>query len=51
MKWMPSDDDDFWTTYIASTPEEDNDFRGVSRMIFWPIVVLIVAIVIAALMR
>jgi len=47
----PDDDDDFWATYIASTPEEDNDFRGMGRMILWPIVVLLVAIVIAALLK
>jgi hypothetical protein len=23
---MPDEDDEFWTTYIASTPEEDRDF-------------------------
>ena len=45
------DDDDFWTNYIANTPEEDNDFRGVGRMILWPIIVLLVAMLIAALMR
>jgi len=33
------------------TPEEDNDFRGMGRMILWPIVVLLVAIVIAALLK
>ena len=48
---MSPDDEDFWTTYTASTPEEDEDFRGVWRMILWPIVVLLAAILIAALMR
>jgi hypothetical protein len=45
------DDDDFWTTYSANTPEEDKDFRGMGRMILWPIVVLLVAILIAAQLR
>lgn len=25
---VTDEDDDFWTTYIASTPEEDADFAG-----------------------
>ena len=38
---MQPDDDDFWTTYIASTPEEDNEFRGMGRIILWPVIVLL----------
>jgi hypothetical protein len=25
---MTNEDDDFWTTYIATTPEQDQDFAG-----------------------
>ncbi|HZZ29608.1 MAG TPA: hypothetical protein VFE46_16545 [Pirellulales bacterium] len=32
---MDDQDDDFWTTYIASTPEQDQDFAGVGRLTAW----------------
>ena len=34
------DDDDFWTTYIAATPEEDRDFAGC-----WPMLSLVLVAV------
>jgi hypothetical protein len=48
---MPPDDDDFWIAYIASTPEEDNNFRGVGRFILWPIIVIVIGILIATLLK
>lgn len=46
---MAPDDDDFWTAYIAATPEEDNDFRGVGH-ILWPIAVVLATMLIVALL-
>jgi hypothetical protein len=47
---MAPDDDDFWTTYIAATPEEDKDFRGAGRHILWPIAVVLGTLLIVALL-
>jgi hypothetical protein len=47
----PDDDDDFWTTYIAATPEEDKHFRSVGRLILWPIIAIVIAILIATLFK
>jgi hypothetical protein len=47
---MAPDDDDFWTTYIAATPEEDNDFRSTGRHILWPIAVVLATTLIVALL-
>ena len=46
----PDDDDDFWITYIAATPEEDRAFRGTGQHILWPIAVVLAAMLIVALL-
>ena len=40
-----SDDDDFWTTWIATTPNEDRDFKGCG---LWLLLLLIVGLLIVA---
>jgi hypothetical protein len=35
---MQPDDDEFWTTYIASTPEQDADFAPTGRWRGWIVV-------------
>jgi hypothetical protein len=32
---VSEEDDDFWTTYIAATPEEDGDFTGCGKPVLW----------------
>lgn len=41
------DDDDFWVTHTALTPEEDQDFAGCGRILAWAIAALIVAALLA----
>ena len=42
-----SDDDDFWTTYIAATPDEDKDFGGCgpATILFCMAIALLLALV------
>jgi hypothetical protein len=32
---MDNQDDDFWITYIASTPEQDADFAPIGKWLAW----------------
>jgi len=40
---MTDEDDDFWITYIASTPEEDADFAGCVKPIGCLVAVALIA--------
>jgi hypothetical protein len=43
------EDDDFWTTYIATTPDEDKDFAGCGRWLAWIIVAVLAMIAVCSL--
>jgi hypothetical protein len=45
------DDDDFWTTYIATTPEQDKDFPPLGRFLFWIVAVVAVLAILVALIH
>jgi hypothetical protein len=44
-----SEDEDFWTTYTALTPDEDQRFAGCGRWLAWAIVAALAMIAVASL--
>lgn len=41
------DDEDFWTTYISVTPEEDENFNGCSNGLLWIAGIIVVILAVA----
>jgi len=45
------EDDDFWITHTALTPNEDKDFAGCGRWLAWAIVAVLALIILASLIQ